>query len=782
MAEPKKPSIDQMMAELRQRAVGPKEPFDPISTTKRNIKGIYEGVSAIPGNVKRMVQDPVAYAKSIPSPTGDQIMNALGPGNVGMAGIMIGPKAKTWHTGRAQMAEAMETAGRTPEDIWYATGTYRGPGGAWRQEIDDSKAVHRFPHEIKAKAQKLTEEQQATKAAIKDSLAHGKEVVSDLFPKEAVAARKTAKQRVSDIDDDVSGYFGLKADPKNRGNVLRHGYEHPDLYAAYPGLADYVFKQGNDGGRGTLGSLNGRDVNLYQEGLLQKQPSSTVAHELQHAIQSIEGTPRGGNTYEFMAARKHAEDMVKIHNQRLADLAKRRDAEQNPRAKADLEDQYFKEMTDKQKVYPSSLMDPYQEYRLLGGEAESRMIQERLNMTPEERAQTFPMGSYDVNPKHLRLLDQGQSIDIYKANGGSVEPMGINVASDRKAGMRYADMIVDGKKTLESRNSDTLRPYVGKRVAIVRTGEGKAKAIGEVTIGEPMVVDKYKFRALQDKHHVPEGSMFDINTPTKHLYPMHDPVRYDEERDVGHGIVSRKVIQKANGGGVEVRPTVKDDAIQRKVPEMEAAARAVQEGKMGHADYDKVVNKHKPVKPYTFVPQPASDEDAKRALHDTKQQHWRGAERWPTGRKVGLRLDIPSYENHGVWINSIHDEEGKGESKYKTSYGPVSSVKNATFDAGPHKAIKVATGEDNKTPFARIKGELHHMHESEAIEHMQKYLNHPDYAQVGMDPRRHGFFYDRKTLRPITHAEHVVQIGPLVLAHKPTYGERETYRAGGKVK
>ena len=376
--------------------------------------------------------------------------------------------------------------------------------------------------------------------------------------------------------------------------------------------------------------------------------------------------------------------------------------------------------------------------------------------------------------------------------------MGINVASDRKAGLRYADMIVDGHKTLESRNSDTLRPYVGKRVAIVRTGEGKAKAIGEVTIGEPVVVNKQKFRSMQDEHHVPQGSAFDINTPTKHLYPMHDPVRYEEERDVGHGIVSRKVIHKAKGGTVkptldemrqqlakggkvEVRPTVKDDAIQRKIPQMEAAAKKVSEGKMSHEAYDKVVNKHKPVKPYEFVPQPATDEDADRALMENKKPHWRGHEDWPAGRKVGLRLDIPAYETHGVWVNSIHDEEGKGEDKRKTSYGPVSSVKNATFDAGPSKAIKVATGEDNKSPFARIKGELHHMSEDDAVEHMKKYLNHPDYAQVGMDPRRHGFFYDRKTMQPVTHSKHVVQIGPLVLAHKPSYGERESYAKGGQV-
>ena len=133
----------------------------------------------------------------------------------------------------------------------------------------------------------------------------------------------------------------------------------------------------------------------------------------------------------------------------------------------------------------------------------------------------------------------------------SKPPMGINVASDTKAGLRFADMIVDGHKTLESRNSDTLRPYVGKRVAIVRTGEGKAKAIGEVTVGEPKVVNQKQFRAMEDEHKVPKGSRFDINTPTKHLYPMHDPVRYEEERDVGHGIVSRQVIHKARGGAVQ---------------------------------------------------------------------------------------------------------------------------------------------------------------------------------------------------------------------------------------
>ena len=260
--------------------------------------------------------------------------------------------------------------------------------------------------------------------------------------------------------------------------------------------------------------------------------------------------------------------------------------------------------------------------------------------------------------------------------------------------------------------------------------------------------------------------------------PVHT---FDITPGMREDVLKNGIPRYAEGGEVEVRPTVKDEAIQRKVPEMEAAAKALQAGEITRKDYDKVVKQHKPVKPYTFVPKPASDKDAERALMENKKPQWRGHEQWPAGRKVGLRLDIPAYEHHGVWVNSVHDEEGSGKDKYPTAYHSVSSVKNATFDASPEKAVRVATGEQNKSPFARIKGELHHITEDEAVEHMKAHLNHPEWAQVGMDPRRHGYFYDRKTMKPVTHSEHVVQIGPLVLAKNPKYGKRESYAEGGNV-
>jgi hypothetical protein len=126
--------------------------------------------------------------------------------------------------------------------------------------------------------------------------------------------------------------------------------------------------------------------------------------------------------------------------------------------------------------------------------------------------------------------------------------IGINVRSDQKSGLRYADEIIDGNKKYETRDSDSLRPYVGKRIAIVRTGEGTAKAIGEVTVGEPILVNETQFNEMRSEHLVPAGSTFDIKPGSKkYLYPMLNPVRFDEEKDVGAGIVARKVIDKSAG-------------------------------------------------------------------------------------------------------------------------------------------------------------------------------------------------------------------------------------------
>lgn len=119
--------------------------------------------------------------------------------------------------------------------------------------------------------------------------------------------------------------------------------------------------------------------------------------------------------------------------------------------------------------------------------------------------------------------------------------IGINIRCDGV--LDYAALVVQGVKHYESRNSDSLKAYVGKRVGIVRTGKGKAACIGSAVIGAPIVVNDKQFRMLEHKHLVPENSAYDIKPGcVKYLYPIINPQTFSVHLPVKHGIVSRKVI------------------------------------------------------------------------------------------------------------------------------------------------------------------------------------------------------------------------------------------------
>ena len=73
---------------------------------------------------------------------------------------------------------------------------------------------------------------------------------------------------------------------------------HPDLYAAYPELSKAVVVQGGKGLGSRAGIVQGKndvDINVYERGLVD-DPRSSMLHEMQHAIQGIEGWAPGGNT------------------------------------------------------------------------------------------------------------------------------------------------------------------------------------------------------------------------------------------------------------------------------------------------------------------------------------------------------------------------------------------------------------------------------------------------------------------------------------------------------
>jgi hypothetical protein len=223
--------------------------------------------------------------------------------------------------------------------------------------------------------------------------------------------------------------------------------------------------------------------------------------------------------------------------------------------------------------------------------------------------------------------------------------------------------------------------------------------------------------------------------------------------------------------------------VTKRVPELTAAAEKVANGEMTAAQYDKLVNRYKPILPYDFVPQPTTTEDALNALDKNQQLKYGKTNQIPKGHRVGLRLDIPAYTNKGAWINSIHNE-GDDSMPFGVTYSNVSAVKNATFEIkNPDLFLNYARAAKDKKdktqakfPGARIMGDWTPVNEKTATKKMQAALNDPAWTQVGMDPERHSYFYDRKTTQPILSADEVIQIGPLVLAKNAKFGSKKDFK------
>lgn len=118
--------------------------------------------------------------------------------------------------------------------------------------------------------------------------------------------------------------------------------------------------------------------------------------------------------------------------------------------------------------------------------------------------------------------------------------LGINVRSTRER--RYALDIVRGAKTLETRESDSLRCYVGQRVGIVETGKGKARLLGYVTVGEPIIIPRADFDAFAGAHLVaPSCAFYPRNGAAKCAYPMLDPAPCAEASIITRGIRARAI-------------------------------------------------------------------------------------------------------------------------------------------------------------------------------------------------------------------------------------------------
>ena len=191
--------------------------------------------------------------------------------------------------------------------------------------------------------------------------------------------------------------------------------------------------------------------------------------------------------------------------------------------------------------------------------------------------------------------------------------------------------------------------------------------------------------------------------------------------------------------------------------------------------YRKIVRIQRPIKPWADLPALTTDEQAATSLRESQVPLWKAQVQ--DGELVQLRLDIPAYSNHNAWIVSLHDplekdpavfSKLKGESKFGAgkvrSYGPTAVITNVSFGMGQKSALDIASGAGKGT-IATMSGQYVNVPPAQAEKLAREAMsNESEWVQVGMDPLRSSFFYDRKTGDPIVSADQAVQIGGIVLA------------------
>ncbi len=213
---------------------------------------------------------------------------------------------------------------------------------------------------------------------------------------------------------------------------------------------------------------------------------------------------------------------------------------------------------------------------------------------------------------------------------------------------------------------------------------------------------------------------------------------------------------------------------QQQDPQLAQALEAYMTGKISQADYLRIMNERRPIRPLTEVPAAHSNIDIVSALDKNKADKGiLGLNlQVPEGMRVGNRLDIPAYERYGTYVDTMHDPAGK-----PIGYGHTGHLKDVEFQSDPNKAIRVGLGTreqaltpmaveegSGKGPFAMMVGNQQTTKDEEVRRMLAEALKDPTWRQIGMNPYRGSQFYDKADMQPVWSAAEKIQAGPLVLA------------------
>lgn len=239
-----------------------------------------------------------------------------------------GQFSETSPNDQLQRAVSMEDAEVSMTTIRRETGWFKGTDNQWRYEISDDKASFksdatdsmRKPYrdlvESSAEVSKRGGNLHVAEMRYKGSLING-QGQSATAAKNALIDTILLREGES-LPGGIHGFNGLK---KFGGTTIGEILNHPELFKAYPFIADYKIKAMTDFEPGDYGAFYA-DEQLIEVNTERTDDEilSTVLHEIQHVIQNYEGFATGGNmSIEFTNAVQDAVGQMSRGSQRTVD-------------------------------------------------------------------------------------------------------------------------------------------------------------------------------------------------------------------------------------------------------------------------------------------------------------------------------------------------------------------------------------------------------------------------------------------------------------------------------
>ena len=200
-------------------------------------------------------------------------------------------------------------------------------------------------------------------------------------------------------------------------------------------------------------------------------------------------------------------------------------------------------------------------------------------------------------------------------------------------------------------------------------------------------------------------------------------------------------------------------------PKARKMLKGLQEGKkLNRKALDRAIEEEHPIKEVSVprLKDLPTETEMYNALNKTQREKIGLLDQIESNESITIRQDVDSMANHGVGVVTV---KGKNVTTYE-NFVRISDPQLITTEAMQRTALDIGAG-GQKRPTIAIKGKKH---PRQIIPRNMK-----DWTQVGFNPDRHSFYYDRKTGEPIVGGTEAVQIGNTVFVKNALSGKKSDF-------